>query len=221
MKKFISKKLILAAIFFFLLLDVFLIINYLRNGIGYQPIQNVSFSHKLHSKYKISCLFCHHKAETNNYANLPTTKTCMICHIALKTESSLLKNVLYSYDSLISLRYIKINDLPDYVRFNHSLHIRSGIDCATCHGFVDEMDSTYQAKNFTMGWCVDCHNKPEKYLIKPREISGIFYFNDTTLFEKLILSDPVKFVKIHSTNLTFTIPQKIKPASTNCSICHE
>lgn len=196
-----------------LLVNCFLLINYLRSGKNFKTNQNVSFSHKMHSKYNISCLFCHYKAETNSYANFPSTKDCMMCHIALKTESELLKNVILSYDSLISLKYHKIYDLPDYVRFSHSLHLQSGIDCATCHGFVDEMDSTYQVRNLTMGWCVDCHRNPQKYLIAPREISGIFY-------EPSISSDVDSSLKVLSNLGLFIHSKKIQPASTECSICH-
>jgi hypothetical protein len=214
-----SKNIALVLFISFFCLDIFLAINYLRNGIGFRPKQNVSFSHKLHTKYKITCLFCHYQAETHSFANLPTTKTCMICHIALRTESQLLKNVIASYDSSIALGYQKVYDLPDYVRFSHSLHIRSGIDCATCHGFVDQMDSIYQVRNLTMGWCVDCHKNPENYLIPPRSISGIFYPNDPAFNQNklqiLLSSFPSNILQA-----TFPIPKKIINASVECSTCH-
>ncbi|MCX7909892.1 MAG: cytochrome c family protein [Ignavibacteria bacterium] len=167
----------------------------------------------MHSKYKITCLFCHYKAETNSYANFPTTKDCMMCHIALRTESELLKSVIFSYDSLVPLSFKKTHNLPDYVRFNHSLHINQGIDCATCHGLVEEMDSTFQVRNFTMGWCVECHRQPEKYVIQPREISGIFYApNESFKLE----SNPLDSI---SSKQIITI-RRIQPASTECSTCH-
>lgn len=196
-----------------LLINCFLLINFLRSGKNFFKQQEVSFSHKMHSKYNISCLFCHYKAETNSYANYPSTKDCMICHIALKTESELLKNVIFSYDSLNSLSYKKIYDLPDYVRFNHSLHLRSGIDCATCHGFVDEMDSTYQVRNLTMGWCVDCHKNPHKYLIAPRKISGISYNPN-------IPSEKDSTFKMNSNLGPIIYSKQIQPASIECSTCH-
>jgi hypothetical protein len=167
----------------------------------------------MHSKYNVKCLFCHYKAETNSYANFPSTKDCMICHIALKTESPLLKNVVNSYESSVPLEFRKINDLPDYVIFNHSLHLNSGIDCATCHGFVEQMDSTYQAVNFTMGWCVDCHKQPEKYLIPPRDISGIFYLPKIPQDSLNITSDSYAIDRLLSS-------RRIQPASVECSTCH-
>lgn len=208
-----SKFFAYSIIFCLLCVNSLLLINFLRDGKNLVAKQNVSFSHKMHSKYKISCLFCHYKAETNSFANLPSTKDCMMCHIALKTESLLLKSVIHSYDSLVSLKYKKIYDLPDYVRFSHSVHINSGIDCATCHGFVDQMDSTYQVRNITMGWCINCHKSPQDYLVPPRDISGIFTLSDsnktqdTMLYSSLQLYVPIK-------------TRKIKTASTECSTCH-
>ncbi|MFN3306141.1 MAG: cytochrome c3 family protein [Candidatus Kapaibacteriota bacterium] len=210
MKHKLVLKLILVSLIF---LNFYLVINFLRSGKYLSMPQQISFSHKSHLKYKISCLFCHYKAETNSYANLPSTKDCMICHIALKTESELLRKVIISYDSLFTITYRKTHDLPDYVKFTHSIHINSGIDCATCHGFVEEMDSLYQVRNLTMGWCVDCHRNPNKYNIPPREISGIVYSQEIlTAFDSVIFS---------SKNLGyFIVPRKLAPASTDCSICH-
>ncbi|MGB9770466.1 MAG: cytochrome c3 family protein [Candidatus Kapaibacteriota bacterium] len=208
-----TKYIAFCLIFCLLLVNAFLLINYLRSGKNFTTKQNVSFSHKMHSKYNISCLFCHYNAETDSYANLPTTKDCMICHIALRTESELLKSVVFSYDSSSSLVYKKNYDLPDYVRFSHALHINSGIDCATCHGFVDQMDSTYQVRNLTMGFCINCHKSPMDYYIKPRDISGIFTLSDSLFQTDTIVSPAVNLfqpIKV----------RKIKQASTECSTCH-
>lgn len=188
----------------FAIINVYLLFTILRSGIGFSPRQNQSFSHKTHSgKISISCLFCHNQAETNSYANIPLTKVCVQCHIALKSESPLLSNVLLSYDSLISLKWQKIYNLPDYVRFSHRAHLFSGIDCATCHGFIDMMDSVYVVRKLTMGWCVECHKNPYKYIIPVRKISGIFYLQE--FFEND--SIPIKI-------------RKLQPTSILCSKCH-
>lgn len=196
-----------------LVANCYLLINLLRSGKNLTAKQSHSFSHKMHSKYNITCLSCHYQAETNSLANLPSTKDCLMCHVALKTESELLRSIINSYDSLISLVYLKVYDLPDYVKFSHSTHINSGIDCATCHGYVDQMDSVYQVRDLTMAWCVKCHRKPELYTISPREISGIFY--QPEIFEKN--GKPT----YGSFNIyTFVQPRKMKPAPTECSTCH-
>ncbi|MCX7879808.1 MAG: cytochrome c family protein [Ignavibacteria bacterium] len=216
MKYTLQKVFALVLVLILLAFNLFLILTYLRTGVGYTPIQSVSFSHKVHSRYNISCLFCHHQVEINSYANYPTTRTCMTCHIALKTESEFLKNVVYSYDSLISLNWNKVYDLPDYVRFSHSHHIRSGIDCATCHGNVEEMDSVYRVRPLTMGWCVECHKNPSAYAISPREISGIFYIPQDSLDS----SFPSHKVLEYNLRLIIPISKPLQPASIECSSCH-
>lgn len=196
---------ILVALVFSLgIINIFLFFTLLRSGIGYSPQHNQSFSHKTHSgNFSITCLFCHHQAETNSYANIPTTAVCVQCHIALKSESHLLSSILLSFDSLISLRWEKIYNLPDYVRFDHSAHILTGLDCSTCHGSVDQMDSIYVVQKLTMGWCVDCHLNPWKYAKPPRKISGIFYISE--------------FVERDS--LPFKL-KELQPASILCTKCH-
>lgn len=202
--------------------DTLLFFFLLRHNIGFSPKQNVSFSHKTHSgKFEITCLFCHATAETHSYANFPTTKDCMICHVALKTESELLKSIIFSYDSVNSISYKKVYDLPDYVRFSHSSHLRSGIDCSTCHGVVEQMDSIYLVRPLTMGWCVDCHQNPFRYAIPPREISGIFYVTDatdmrTTLNEFEIFKGTGTKKRLNF----FLSSKKLGPASIECSTCH-
>lgn len=200
--------------------DILLFLFLQRHNVGFNPKQNASFSHKTHSgKFGISCLFCHTKAETHFYANMPTAKDCMICHIALKTESELLKSIIYSYDSINSIGYKKIYDVPDYVMFNHSSHLRSGIDCATCHGAVEQMDSIYLVRPLTMGWCVDCHKNPFRYAIAPREISGIFYVTDTT--DMRITQDEFEILKNNKIHTNFFVrSKKLAPASVECSTCH-
>lgn len=202
--------------------DIFLFLFLQRHNVGFSPKQDVSFSHKTHSgKFGISCLFCHTNAETHSYANLPTTKDCMICHIALKTESELLKAIIYSYDSVNSVVYKKVYDLPDYVRFSHSAHLRSGIDCATCHGAVEQMDSIYLVRPLTMGWCVDCHKEPFRYVVAPREISGIFYVTDTTSIG--IAQNEFEIFKNTKAKMNtnfFLRSKKLGPTSIECSTCH-
>lgn len=147
----------------------------MNSEIGYAPEQPVIFSHKIHSsKYKIKCLFCHYEAESHSFSALPTTLSCMICHVALKSESKLIEPLIESYDEKRPIKWKRIHKLPEYVRFNHNTHIMSNIDCASCHGYVENMDITKRTKDFTMAWCIDCHRQPEKYIITGRKITGIF-----------------------------------------------
>jgi hypothetical protein len=100
---------------------------------------------------------------------VPPTKTCMNCHSQIWIGSSTLQPVRDSYQNNESIRWTKVNDLPDYVYFNHSIHIKKGVGCETCHGRVDTMPLMYQQASLQMRWCLDCHRNPEKY-VRPREL---------------------------------------------------
>ena len=93
----------------------------------------------------------------------------MNCHSQIWINSSTLQPVRDSYQTNESIRWTKVNDLPDYVYFNHSIHIKKGVGCETCHGRVDTMPLMYQQASLQMRWCLDCHRNPEKY-VRPREL---------------------------------------------------
>jgi len=93
----------------------------------------------------------------------------MNCHSQIWINSSTLEPVRTSYQTNESIRWTKVNDLPDYVYFNHSIHIKKGVGCETCHGRVDTMPLMYQEASLQMRWCLDCHRNPEKY-VRPREL---------------------------------------------------
>jgi hypothetical protein len=131
--------------------------------------QPVPFSHRHHAgELGIDCRYCHTSVEQSAYANIPPTQICMNCHSQIWADSPMLEPVRGSYQSGESIRWIKIHDLPDFVYFNHSIHIHKGIGCATCHGRVDEMNLTWQEASLHMEWCLDCHRNPQWY-VRPRE----------------------------------------------------
>ncbi len=131
--------------------------------------QVVPFSHKRHVDGNgISCEYCHTSVTTSSFAGIPPTYTCMTCHSQIFTNSPLLQPVRSSLQSNTPLQWIRVNDLPDFVYFNHSIHINKGIGCVTCHGQVDQMPLTWRQNTLFMSWCLDCHRSPEKY-IRPRE----------------------------------------------------
>src|SRR5215510_15458106 len=132
-------------------------------------VQPVPFSHKHHvSGIGIDCRYCHTSVEKSSFAGIPPTKTCMNCHSQLWTNAPILEPVRASFRDDTNLNWIRVNDLPDFVYFNHQIHVRQGVGCATCHGAVDKMPLMLQAKPLLMEWCLDCHRAPEKYL-RPRE----------------------------------------------------
>ncbi len=131
--------------------------------------QPVPFSHKHHvSGLGIDCRYCHTSVETSAFAGIPPTETCMSCHSQLWTNAEILEPVRASLQSGKPIQWVRVNDLPDYVFFNHSIHINKGIGCETCHGRVDQMPLTWRAQTLQMGWCLDCHRHPESF-VRPRD----------------------------------------------------
>ncbi len=132
---------------------------------GYQPPQPVEYSHRLHAgELGIDCRYCHTTVETAAHAAVPPTQTCMNCHEMIRTKSELLLTVRESYGSGEPIEWIRVHDLPDYAYFDHSAHVRRGIGCVSCHGRIDKMEVVYQDQKLSMGWCLDCHRKPEAHL---------------------------------------------------------
>ncbi|HZT57407.1 MAG TPA: cytochrome c3 family protein [Pyrinomonadaceae bacterium] len=131
-----------------------------------QPVQ---FSHKHHAGDDgIDCRYCHTSVETSNTAGIPPTKTCMNCHSQIYSDSPYLEIVRASFKENKPLEWTRVHDLPDYVYFNHSIHVNKGVGCASCHGRVDQMPLTYQAASLQMEWCLACHRQPERYL-RPKD----------------------------------------------------
>ena len=131
--------------------------------------QPVPFSHKHHvAGLGIDCRYCHTSVEESPFAGIPSTKTCMNCHSQIWKDSPMLEPVRASYKDDVPLEWTRVHDMPDYVYFDHSIHINKGIACVTCHGQVDQMPLTWRENTLYMGWCLKCHRAPEKF-IRPRE----------------------------------------------------
>ena len=132
---------------------------------GQRAEQPVPFSHKHHVQgLGLQCQYCHTTVETSSYAGIPPTRTCMNCHAQIWTNAQLLQPVRQSWATGQSIPWIKVHDLPDFVYFNHSIHVNKGIGCATCHGRVDQMPLMYAQNTLQMEWCLDCHRNPAKNL---------------------------------------------------------
>lgn len=127
---------------------------------GYEPLQPINFSHKVHAgDNKINCLYCHSTADKTNVAGIPTATTCMNCHTKVLPDSPEVQKIVKALDDKRPIEWVKVNDLPDHVMFNHSRHVVAGIDCAKCHGPVDTMERIAQFDTFSMGSCVNCHRQ--------------------------------------------------------------
>ncbi len=173
--------------------------------VGYQPRQPVPYSHALHAgKLGIDCRYCHSTVEYAAQAAIPPTQTCMNCHKSVRSESPKLLPVRESYATGKPVEWVRVHDLPGFLYFNHSAHVRRGVGCVSCHGRIDRMEVVYQAKTLSMGWCLDCHRNPEASLRPQDKITSM----DWTPPE-----DPVAFGK------RIRAQEGLNP-STDCWTCH-
>jgi hypothetical protein len=167
--------------------------------------QPVPFSHRHHAgELGIDCRYCHTSVEQSSFAGLPPTQTCMTCHSQIWVNSPMLEPVRSSYQTDKSIEWSRVNALPDFVYFDHSIHVSKGIGCTTCHGPVAEMALTWRANTLEMSWCLECHRHPERYVRPREEVFNADYRrppNQLELGRKL-----AKEYKIHSL--------------TNCDTCH-
>ncbi|MBC7542429.1 MAG: cytochrome c3 family protein [Candidatus Sericytochromatia bacterium] len=138
-------------------------------GVGYTPKQPVPFNHVQHvNQVGMDCRYCHTGVEKASFANIPPTETCMTCHSQVKIDSPKLELVRNSYQDGTRLKWERVNQVADYVYFNHSIHTNKGIGCTSCHGRVDQMPEIQKAKSFQMSMCLECHRNPERY-VRPKE----------------------------------------------------
>jgi Cytochrome c7 and related cytochrome c/Class III cytochrome C family len=136
--------------------------------------QPVPFSHRHHAaQLGIDCRYCHVSVEKSEFAGVPDTATCMTCHSQLFVDVPMLKPVRQSLATGTPLRWNRANKLPDFVFFNHSIHIAKGIGCTDCHGPMDEMTLTWKGNTLYMKWCLDCHREPEGHLRPTNEVFNL------------------------------------------------
>ena len=168
--------------------------------------QPVPFSHQHHvAGLGLDCRFCHSAVEVSANAGLPTTQVCMTCHSQVWTNAALLAPVRQGFAHEVPIVWRQVTDLPDYVYFNHSIHIAKGVGCASCHGDVASMPLTYKAKSMTMQFCLDCHRDPGPNL-RPRE--NIF----DTEWQRTARTPSAAALMAH-----YHVPDR---TLTDCSLCH-
>jgi len=138
-----------------------------------QPVQ---FSHQHHvGGVGLDCRYCHTSVEVAPSAGIPPTKTCINCHSQIWTNAPILEPVRASFRENRPLQWTRVHDLPDFVYFNHSIHVKKGVGCETCHGRVDRMPLMLQQRSLQMEWCLDCHRDPSRYLRPREEITTMGY----------------------------------------------
>lgn len=174
--------------------------------VGVAREQPVPFSHKHHVEgLGIDCRFCHTSVETSAFAGIPPTATCMKCHNVLWNDSPMLEPVRESYKTGKPLEWVRVHDLPDFVYFDHSIHIAKGVGCTSCHGQVDQMPLMWRENTLHMDWCLSCHREPEKHLRPQDEVFNMNWHPEVD--QKELGKQLAKEYKIGK-NLT------------NCTVCH-
>ncbi len=147
--------------------------------VGYQPVQPVPYSHKLHAgQMGMDCRYCHANVERAAHAMVPPTQTCMGCHSLVKTQSARLAPVRESWDTGESIAWVKVHKLPEHSYFNHSVHVAVGVGCVTCHGRIDQMEVVRLDKPIAMQWCLQCHRNPEANLRPKDQVTNMTYTPD-------------------------------------------
>ena len=170
-----------------------------------QPVQ---FSHQHHAGgIGIECRYCHTSVEVSPSAGIPPTKTCINCHSQIWNTSPYLEPVRASFRDDKPLNWVRVHDLPDFVYFNHSVHVGNGVGCETCHGRVDRMPLMIQKKSLQMEWCLDCHRDPSRYVRPLDQITQMGYVPAKAQEE--LGPELVRLYKIAD-----------KEHLTNCSVCH-
>jgi len=171
--------------------------------------QPVPFSHQHHAKeLGIDCRYCHTSVEKAAYAGMPPTHTCMSCHSQIWTNAKLLKPVRDSYREGRPIEWNEVYRLPDYVYFNHSIHVQKGVGCTSCHTGIDRMAMTEKSRTFWMKDCLACHRHPEKYLRPKDQVFSLDWPPENTGHE---LQEGKKRI------VEYSIPLH---RLTNCMTCH-
>ena len=172
--------------------------------IGDAPPQPIPFSHKHHvGDDGIDCRYCHDSVEKSSFAGIPSTHTCMSCHSQLFTDQAMLAPVRASMATGQPLRWKRVHTLPDFVYFDHSIHIAKGVGCIECHGQGDRMPLSRRVASLQMQWCLECHRDPEPHR---RKASLVFVMKPTS---EVRAHGGLPDTKIQSTRRL-----------TDCSTCH-
>lgn len=175
--------------------------------VGYAPTQPVPFDHSLHAgQLGIDCRYCHTNVESSEHSNIPATHVCMACHSTIKKDSALIVPVRTSYESGDPVPWVRIHKAPDYVYFNHAVHVNRGVSCFECHGRVNEMQVVFQAHPQSMSWCLDCHRAPATRL---RPLDQVFNLDWQPASAEAQLTEGQAMVE----------RMKVKPPQ-SCSGCH-
>jgi len=180
--------------------------------VGYQPIQPVAFSHATHAgQLGVDCRYCHNGVEKSWFSNIPSSSTCMNCHNQVLKDDPRLALVRESAATGKPIPWVQIHRVPDFVYFNHSVHVNRGISCVECHGRIDQMDEVYHAKPLSMSFCLDCHRDPAAKIRPLDKVTDLSWTPS---------SDPNTAEEWHKTEGKKLVDHWRVESLQNCSACH-
>ena len=183
--------------------------------------QPAPFSHEHHvAALGIDCRYCHTSVENSDFAGIPPTKTCMNCHSQMWTAAPMLEPVRESYRTGKSLVWNRVNDLPDFVYFDHSIHISKGVGCNTCHGAVDRMPLMFNEQSLQMEWCIGCHRAPQNVLRPRDQVFNMRYQQPTA--DQPVVVDGISYTDQLSLGKALVSKYHLRSTMdiTSCSTCH-
>jgi len=179
---------------------------------GYQPIQPVPFSHQVHAgQLGLDCRYCHNGVEKSWFANLPGASTCMNCHTLVLKDDPRLQIVRDSATNNTPIAWVQVHRTPDYVYFNHSVHVTRGISCVECHGRIDQMDEVRHDKPLSMSFCLDCHRDPASAIRPVDKVTKLDWQWSTNALEAARLQEVNGEKLVHDMKVESLI---------SCSACH-
>lgn len=175
--------------------------------VGYQPIQPVPFSHATHvDQVGVDCRYCHSDVEKSWYSNVPESSQCMNCHNQVLKDDPRLALVRESAATGKAIPWVQIHRVPEFVYFNHSVHVNRGISCVECHGQINKMDEVYHFQPLSMTFCLNCHRHPETKLRPPDKITDLNWQPESAQQQRQFGLKAVQNWKVESLQ--------------NCSACH-
>jgi hypothetical protein len=180
--------------------------------VGYEPVQPVPFSHAVHAgQLGMDCRYCHNSVEKSWFSNIPSASTCMICHNQVLKDDPRLALVRESAANNTPIPWVQVHRVPDYVYFNHSVHVSRGISCVECHGRIDRMDEVDHAKPLSMSFCLDCHRDPAAFIRPANKVTDLGWTWS---------SDPDLAAYLQETNGVELVKHWHVESLQNCSACH-
>jgi hypothetical protein len=175
---------------------------------AFEPVgQPIRFSHKHHvGDDGLDCRYCHTSVEKSSFAGLPSTTICLSCHSQLFVDSPALAPLHDSLRQNRPIAWTRVHDLPDFVYFEHGIHVSKGVACIECHGQVDQMPLTWRTASLEMQWCLQCHRTAPRHV---RPLSQVLSMEPQR---------PLSADEVRQLNRLYRL--RGPDALTNCSTCH-